>query len=362
MTNKSTTTNRVRTNVVKNAGYIPGEQPIDPTIIKLNTNENPYPPAPGVLEAIRSISAEQLRRYPNPSARIFRELAAKVHGVPDDCIMAFNGGDDLLSVIMRTCASEHEAIAFLEPSYSLYPVLADLQGSRIEIWHYEISGDKWRLPDKIEESNAALLLIVNPNAPSGHFEPVERLEQVIKAFRGVVLIDEAYVDFSEQSVLPLVQKYSNLVVLRTMSKGYSLAGIRFGYAIAQSGLLRELEKVRDSYPCDVISIAAATAALEAQDYARSTWKMVKEERTRLTSELKDLGFTIPESQSNFVLAKAPEGINAQRLYETLKERRILVRWWNLPNLSDKVRITVGTREQNDKLLEELRKQIATAGK
>jgi histidinol-phosphate aminotransferase len=354
MTDKSTATNRVRTNVAKNAGYIPGEQPTDISVTKLNTNENPYPPSPKVLDAIKTITPEQLRRYPNPSARIFREMASKIHGVPPEWIMAFNGGDDLLSVIMRTCATENDVISFLEPSYSLYPVLAELQGARTEVLQYEINGTQWRLPANIGKSKAALLLIVNPNAPSGHFEPLDLLESVIKEFSGVILIDEAYVDFAQESVLPLVHKYSNLVILRSMSKGYSLAGMRFGYAIGQPALLKEIEKVRDSYPCDVLSIAASTAALEDQDYARSTWDKVKDERKRLSSELRKLHFAMPESESNFVLATAPEGASAQPLYESLKQHGILVRWWKLPNLEDKIRITIGTREQNDKLLEQLK--------
>jgi histidinol-phosphate aminotransferase len=175
-----------------------------------------------------------------------------------------------------------------------------------------------------------------------------------------VLIDEAYVDFADQSALSLVLKHTNVIILRSMSKGYSLAGLRFGYAIGRPTLLMQLEKVRDSYPCDVISIAAATAAIEDQEYAQSTWSKVKSERARLAAALRKMGFTMPESQSNFLLAQVPSGEakpTAKELYETLKSRQILIRWWDLPMITDKVRITIGTPEQNDRLLTELQSLI-----
>ncbi|MDP3510840.1 MAG: histidinol-phosphate transaminase [Candidatus Melainabacteria bacterium] len=349
-------TNLVRDDIAQTEGYAPGEQPSDTTTIKLNTNENPYPPSPKALAAIAAIAtsgAEQVRRYPDPTARAFREEAARLHGVPADWILTFNGGDDLLNVIIRTCAGEGDAVAFLEPSYSLYPVLTQIQAARPLVLSYEIDGTDWKLPADIESTDAALLLIVNPNAPSGHLEPIESIESVVRNFRGVVLIDEAYVNFAKDSALPLVHKYNNVVILRSMSKGYSLAGLRFGYAIAQPSLLKELVKVRDSYPCDVVSIAAATAALADQEYARSTWEKVCFERERLYLALSALGFSMPQSHSNFLLAQVPAGANAESIYKELKSRSILVRWWNLPRLADKVRITVGTEEQNDKLLSAL---------
>jgi histidinol-phosphate aminotransferase len=358
MIQNETKTNLVRGDIAQTVGYVPGEQPTDTTTIKLNTNENPYPPSPRVLEAIQAVSAEQMRRYPNPNARLFREAAANLHSVPADWIMTFNGGDDLLNVAIRTCAAQADSVAFLDPSYSLYPILTNIQGARSCVIPYKIEGTNWALPAGLEKTDAALLLIVNPNAPSGHLDPLDRLEQVVKNFRGVVLIDEAYIDFANRSALPLVHKYANVLILRSMSKGYSLAGLRFGYAICQPLLLTQFEKVRDSYPCDVISIAAATAAIEDQDYARSTWEKVKSERVRLSSALARMGFSLPESQSNFLLAQVPSCATKERsamdIYQTLKNRGILVRWWDLPGLQDKVRITVGTPQQNDRLLEELK--------
>lgn len=346
--------NLIRSNVVSSAGYVPGEQPTDTKTIKLNTNENPYPPAPAVMAAIHAVLPEQLRRYPNPSARPFREAAAKVHGVSPDQILCFNGGDEFLATAIRACASEHDAVAYLEPSYSLYPVLTEMQGARKIALQYDIDGQTWKLPAGIEHTDAKILLIVNPNAPSGTREEPARLAEIASKFKGVVLIDEAYVDFAPANSIELVKKFSNVVILRTLSKGYSLAGLRFGYAIGPAPLLKEMEKMRDSYPCDALSIAAATAAITDQAYAHGTWEKVKSERARLSAELKKRGFAMPESSSNFVLAQVPAGVNAQHVYESLKSRGILVRYFNLPRLTDKLRITIGTPEQNDWLLRELK--------
>jgi histidinol-phosphate aminotransferase len=349
-------TKLVRANVAQSLGYVPGEQPTDTVTIKMNTNENPYPPSPKAMEAIARVTPEQLRRYPSPSALDFRLAAAKVHGVTPESIMTFNGGDDLLSVIIRTCTTESDAVLFLEPSYSLYPVLTELHGARKKIVNYNIDGTTWALPDGLESAQAGLMLIVNPNAPSGHFNPISQLESIAKKFAGVLLIDEAYIDFASESALALVNRNENVILLRSMSKGYSLAGLRFGYAIGQPSLLKQIEKVRDSYPCDVLSIAAATAAMEDQAYAASTWDKVKSERKRVASELAALGFTMPESQSNFLLAGVPNSfsVSAKQIYQSLKERQILVRWWDLPRISDKVRITIGTAQQNDLLLTALK--------
>jgi histidinol-phosphate aminotransferase len=337
----------VRPNIESMEGYVPGEQPEDPRVVKLNTNENPYPASPRVLQALREVTAEQLRRYPHPDARAFRETAARVHGVSPEMILATNGGDELLACVVRACAGEGDRVAFLDPSYSLYPVLAQMQGARPVVLTYQ---DDWGLPEGIEETDARVFLIVNPNAPSGTFESPERLREIARRFQGLILIDEAYVDFAPSHALALTRELPNIVVLRSLSKGYSLAGMRFGYAVGPPAVLRELRKVRDSYPCDAVAIAAATAAIEDQEYARSTWEKIKAERTRLSAELRKRGFTLPESHANFVLAQVPG--EAKPLYERLKGRGVLVRYFDRPRLADKLRITVGTPEQNDRLLAE----------
>jgi histidinol-phosphate aminotransferase len=355
----------IRDNVLGSAGYVPGEQPADLVTIKLNTNENSYGPSPRVLEAIRGVTGEQLRRYPSPTGKAFREAAGAVHGVGSDWILPFNGGDELLSVAIRAAAGEEDAVAFLEPSYSLYPVLTELNGSRAVKVAYEIENRKlkmektpvWALPGGIEKVKAKILLIVNPNAPSGHLDPLGRLGEIAERFKGMLVIDEAYVDFAPVNALELVKRFGNVLILRTMSKGYSLAGLRFGYGVAQPRLLKELEKVRDSYPVDVVAITAATAAMGDQAYARGTWEKVKAERGRVSGALRGMGFALPESQSNFVLATVPGGLTGRGVYEALKARGILVRWWDLPRIADKVRITIGTPEQNARLLAELKRLI-----
>ncbi len=349
----------VRENILQMAGYVPGEQPGDSSVIKLNTNENPYPPSPRVLEAVQRITAEQLRRYPSPDARTFREAAAQVHGISPDMILCTNGGDELLALVFRACVGDGDHVAFLEPSYSLYPVLAAMQDAEKVILPYRINGTHWEFPPEIFKLAAKLLLIVNPNAPSGTLAELPTLDRIIASFPGVVLLDEAYVDFAPASALPLVREHGNVILLRSMSKGYGLAGMRFGYGIAQPSLLAQLHKVRDSYPCDALAIAAATAAITDQAYAAGTWEKIKHQRAHVSAALRSMGFTLPDSYSNFVLAQVPAPVNAGELYQRLKAANILVRYFNLPGLTDKLRITVGTAEQNTALLTAL-KTLTTA--
>ena len=217
------------------------------------------------------------------------------------------------------------------------------------------------MPDEIYSVNARLLVIVNPNAPSGTLTDIDALDRIIKSFNGVVLIDEAYVDFAPYSALPLVKKHANLILLRSMSKGYGLAGMRFGYGIAQRVLLDQLYKIRDSYPCDAIAIAAATAAIEDQAYARQTWAKVIDQRCWLREALGQMGFSGPESFSNFVLSAAPTGFSAADLYTRLKADGVLVRYFNLPGLQDKLRITVGKPAENEALIRALGRIIPGPG-
>lgn len=350
----------VRENVQRMQGYVPGEQPTNPKVIKLNTNENPYPPSPRVLEAIAAVSAEQLRRYPSPDARIFREAAAAVHGLSPEHIITVNGGDELLAYAVRAATAAGDGVAYTVPSYSLYPVLADMQGARHVQIPYAISGAQWRMPETAFDDlagRAGILLITNPNAPSGTLLPEPALRRALERFRGLVVVDEAYVNFAQRDALALVHEFPHLLLLRTMSKGFSLAGIRFGYGIGSPGLISELHKVRDSYPCDAISIAAATAAIGDLPYAAATWELIKTGRGRVTAELREMGFTLPESETNFVLAYVPPGADAAGIYEGLKQRHILVRYFRLPHLTNALRITVGTPQQNNKLLEALQEII-----
>jgi histidinol-phosphate aminotransferase len=328
--------------------YTPGEQPgPGERVIKLNTNENPFPPSPRVMEAIRALDGEALRRYPNPMADGFRAVAARVHGLTPDMILAGNGSDEILAMVMRAFVGPGDVLAYPHPTYSLYPVLAEMS----EVKVVEVPWDaNWSLPAQaLVDTGARAIFFANPNAPSGTLVGIEEIARLAARFEGVLLVDEAYVDFAERDCLDLVKTCPNVVISRTFSKGYSLAGLRFGYAVAAPAVIEAMTKVKDSYNCDALSVTAATAALEDQDHARRAWQAVREERTRLSAELSRRGWKVIPSQANFVLATVPGGDGAA-VYRRLKARGILVRFFARPGLDDKVRITVGTPEQNDALL------------
>ncbi len=339
-----------RENIEKAKGYEPGFQPKELDIVKLNTNENPYPPSPQVTKVLAQITAERLRRYPDPLGNEFRQAAGEVHGVPTEYIMCCNGGDELLSMAFRAFCDEGRPVAYPVPSYSLFPVLAKLQNCQA----IEVPFDnEFNLPAKLASTNAALTIVCNPNAPSGTFVRVEELASLADELNGVLLIDEAYVDFAEVNCLPLVKNFDNVIILRSMSKGYSLAGLRFGYAVAQPDLIAGLMKLKDSYNVDAIAIALAAAAIKDQKYFKENLEKVKTERTRITNSLRKLGFDVPDSWSNFVLAKCTN-CSAPEVYEKLVQRNIYIRYFAHSCLEDKLRISVGNPEQNDKLLSALK--------
>ena len=335
-----------RQNIEKAKGYEPGFQPQQTDVLKLNTNENPYPPAPAVMKVLAEISAEQLRRYPDPMGTAFRQAAAEVNGVSADCIMCCNGGDELLTIAFRAFCDENRPLAYPVPTYSLYPVLANLQNCRA----IELPFDsEFNLPAKLAGAGAALTIVCNPNAPSGTFIGVDELASLADELSGILLIDEAYVDFAQENCVSLVKDFDNVIILRSMSKGYCLAGMRFGYAIAQPPLIAGLIKVKDSYNVDAVAVAVAVAAIKDRRYFEEIVEKVKKDRERLTEQLRALKFEVPRSCANFVLAKS-KNCKAGVIYDKLAQRNIYVRYFDLPALSDKLRITVGTSEQNDKLL------------
>lgn len=338
----------VRQTVRDMEGYTPGEQPgVGDRVVKLNTNENPFPPSPKVMAAIANIEAEALRKYPNPTADAFRHAAARLWGVTVDHLIAGNGSDDILTIATRTFVGPGEVLAYPEPTYSLYKVLAAIEDAKVKTVSWE---DGWRLPiDALLDTKAAAIYLANPNAPSGTFVPPAEVAKLAKKFDGLLLIDEAYADFAEDNCVSLVKDHENVVVSRTMSKAYSLAGMRFGYAIGQPKVIHEMMKVKDSYNTDAISIIAATAAIEDQEYAQRCWEQIKAERQRVTDELTAMGWGVIPSQANFVLATVPGG-NGKAAYEGLKSQGILVRFFNQPGLQDKLRITIGTSQENNALL------------
>ena len=344
-----------RPSIQRLQAYTPGEQPRGGKVIKLNTNENPYPPAPEVLAALSQVDPQSLRRYPSPAADEFRQVAANLHGVKPENVIATNGGDELLRLALTCFVEPGEAIGVTRPSYSLYPVLANIHGATV----FEVPRpDDWQLPQdfaaQLNAQKVPLGLVVNPHAPSGRLSSATELADIARELNGVLLIDEAYVDFVDpelaHNTLPLVHQFDNVLILRTLSKGYSLAGLRFGYGIGNADLIAGLHKVRDSYNQDVISQALAVAALGAQEYARQSWQQVRVERQRLTAEFAQRGMTAPASQSNFLLIDIPGDGKAESLYQALKQQGILVRWFDQPRLQNKLRITVGTLAENDALL------------
>lgn len=339
----------VRSNVRAMAGYTPGEQPAPgERVVKLNTNENPYPPSPKVMAAIRELEAEMLRRYPNPTADAFRDAAARLWGLPTrEMILAGNGSDDILTIATRTFVPPGGTLAYPDPTYSLYPVLAAIETARTVAVPW---AKDYQLPiDELIATKADAIYLANPNAPTGTFVSPMKVAELAKAFDGLVLVDEAYADFADDNCVALVKAHENVVISRTLSKAYSLAGLRFGYAIAQQHVIAEMMKVKDSYNTDAISIVAATAAIEDQEYARRTWDNVRSERHRVTAELRELGWDVLPSEANFVLAAPPDG-RGKEAYLGLKRQGILVRWFDKPGLSDKIRITIGTSQENNALL------------
>ncbi|MBN2180994.1 MAG: histidinol-phosphate transaminase [Sedimentisphaerales bacterium] len=344
-----------RENIEKVEGYMPGFQPAQKEVIKLNTNENPYPPSPLVLRVLARINTEQLRRYPDPIGSKFRLAAAEINGLEPEFIMCCNGGDDLLRMAFQAFCDENRPVAYPAPTYSLYPVLANVQNCPV----LEIPFDEeFNLPAKLAGTNAALTIVCNPNAPTGSFISVDEIASLADEISGVLLIDEAYVDFAQQNCTRLVKDFDNVIILRSMSKGYSLAGMRFGYAIAQPEMIAGLMKVKDSYNVDAVAIEAATAAIKDQKYFKENVDKVKAERARLTEQLRKTGFNVPDSFSNFVLAQCENG-GAAKIHEQLTKRNIYVRYFAYPKLDDKLRITVGTPEQDDILLAALKDILAT---
>ena len=340
--------NFVRETVRGMDGYTPGEQPgASDRVVKLNTNENPFPPSPRVMSAIRDVEAECLRRYPNPTGDEFRHAAAKVFRLAPDMILCGNGSDDILTIAMRTFIPAAGAIAYPDPTYSLYPVLAQLQDARTVGVPWD---EGYALPiEALIATGASAIFLANPNAPTGTFVSPAKIAELANAFAGAVLVDEAYVDFAEENCLALVNDHPNVIVSRTLSKSYSLAGLRFGYAVAQPQVIAEMMKVKDSYNTDAISITAAAAAVQDQAYAKSNWANIREERSRVTAALEAMGWRVLPSQANFVLATVPDG-RGREAYQGLKDQHILVRFFDKPGLADKIRITIGTSQENNALL------------
>lgn len=337
-------------------GYVPGEQPQAGKFIKLNTNENPYPCSPTVKQAIaRVVEDNGLVRYPDPVATAFRVQAAELYGVDPSWVIAGNGSDDILTIVTRTFVGEGDVMRFAYPSYILYRTLAQLQGAQYEEVRFN---PDFTLPDEFAGASDRLRLVIlaNPNSPSGTTVSPERVLELAERLPCPLLVDEAYADFAEQNCIELVKQSEKIMVSRTLSKSYALAGLRFGYLIAQPKLLEPMLKVKDSYNCDALSIAGATAAIADQAWLAETRAKIIASRQRLTEGVRELGFEPVESQANFVWCPHPKR-PVKPLYEQLKASRVLVRYMDYPGWGDGLRISVGTDEQIDACLTLLRGMI-----
>ncbi len=350
--------------------YVPGEQPKIKGLVKLNTNENPYPPSPKVLAAVKSAVDERLRLYPNPTADALRARLAKFHRCQPENIIVGNGSDELLALATRAfvqpangkkTSGSKTTVQFFMPSYSLYPVLADIQGASSRAvplrkdfalpspWDLK-QGGRW-------DFAAALTFVTTPNAPSGRGYSAGELEELCRWQKGVVVLDEAYVDFARENAFHLALKFPHVIVARTFSKAYSLCFQRIGYFAGHPALIGALQKIRDSYNVNGLGQIAALATLSDLPHYRANFRRIMATRRRLTRELETLGFNVLPSQANFIFARPPV-FPAGVWLRKWREKRVLVRWFNDPATKDFLRITIGTDAEIDALLRAARQIIA----
>lgn len=357
-----------RDNIQSMQGYSYGEQPADASVIKLNTNESPYPPSPEVDQVLQKFQPATLRRYPPALANEFRDCAANLHGLTRDHIIATRGGDELLRLLFTTFADPGDVVAMTDPTYSLYPVLANIQDAKVKQFAMtEDYGLSHNFAQQANSAGAKMTFVVNPHAPSGRLISAREIEQLADKLDSLLLIDEAYVDFisPEQAYgcLELCKIRDDVIFLRTMSKGYGLAGLRFGYGVAHPDVIEPmLSKTRDSYNLDAISQMIATAALSDQTYAKACWEKVRNSREQLRTSLEQRGFYCAPSEANFLLATVPNSkLTAEALYLGLKQQNVLVRFFNVPGLDNKLRISIGSLDENTALLTAIDKIVAELG-
>ena len=343
-------------NVRKVVPYTPGEQPNRPGMIKLNTNENPYPPAPGVRKALEELDIDRLRLYPDPAASELVNALAEYYHKDPSCIFVGVGSDDVIAMAFQTFFNSDKPILFPDISYSFYSVWADLFGIRYE--RPALDEDFRIVKEDYFKENGGIIF-PNPNAPTGIYVELSEVEEIIaKNPESIVIVDEAYVDFAGPSALELVDKYDNLLVVQTFSKSRSMAGMRIGFAIGQPELIKYLNDVKysfNSYTMNLPSLKLGAAAVKDEAYFRETVGKIVATRERVKKELAELGFTFPDSRSNFIFATHKEW-PAKELFEELKKEDIYVRYFASPRIDNYLRITVGTDEEMDALLAFLRKK------
>lgn len=325
--------------------YVPGEQPQGGKFIKLNTNENPYPPHPDVADAIAAAARDRLERYPDPLGTAFRIRAGEVLGFDPDWILCGNGSDDILTILTRACVGEGDVLRLPYPSYILYRTLAQLQSAKWEELHFNAD---FSLPGAfgVGHDRLRLVFLPNPNSPSGTVISPEKIGEFAAQLPCPLLVDEAYADFADTNCLDLVRQYPNVLVSRTLSKSYGLAGLRFGFLVAHPDWIRVCRNVKDSYNCDTLSLAGATAAIHRQDWLVENRNKIIATRSRMQTRLSELGFDVTPSAANFVWCTRQDR-PVQPLYEQLKANKILVRYMKYEGWGDGLRISVGTDSQMD---------------
>lgn len=342
--------------------YVPGEQSKDKDIVKINANENPYPPSPKAAEVLKSFDTNKLRFYPSANSTKLKEAIAKYYKVDVSNVFVGNGSDDVLAVAFQTFFNSEKPIVYPDLTYSFYPVWCSLFG--IKYKNYPV-GDDFRInPEDYKEKNGGVV-IPNPNAPTSLGEGLDFVEKILNYNQdSVVIIDEAYVDFGGTSSIPLIDKYENLLVTGTFSKSRSLAGLRIGFAIGSKALIDVMEAVKNSYnsyTVDSLSIEMGAASIEDDEYFKSTCKKVIETRERVTLELEKLGFDVLDSQTNFIFATHNKH-NMKSLFEYLKTQKVFIRYFSLPRIENYVRITIGTNEEMDIFLEKTKEFILNDNK
>jgi histidinol-phosphate aminotransferase len=336
-------TSYFRKDIDRMEGYTPGEQLNIPELIKLNTNENPFPPCPGVFQTLASVDPAVLRLYPNPTSDPVRDEIAKMFGLTRDNVIACNGSDDTLSITVRCFSSADLPIACLRPSYTLYPTLAALHGAPVK---YIDLTDDFGMPDDVlkQLEGTNLFLIARPNAPTGNSFPRELMEKICAEYKGMVLIDEAYADFASDNCADFVKRFPNVIVSRTFSKSRSLAGLRFGFALAHPRTIEGMMKMKDSYNVSYLTQTLAIAALRDKEYFEDCVEKIRLARKMLLTGLRDLGFSVVPSETNFLFASPPDG-DGERCFRELRARNILVRYFPYPRTKRYVRISIGTSVQ-----------------
>jgi histidinol-phosphate aminotransferase len=337
----------VRRNIARMQGYVPGEQPQEAGFIKLNTNENPYPPSPTVRRALLAEANASLRLYPDPDATKLRRQAALTYGFDPSQVIAGNGSDDLLAMVARAFIGEEDTLCHPTPTYTLYDTLVKIQGGKVAGIPYP---EDYSLPARLAARRAKVTIVATPNSPSGTSIPMAALADLADRLAGILVIDEAYADFAEETALSLAREKENVIVLRTLSKSFSLAGMRVGLGFGPPAILAGMNKVRDSYNLGRSGQAAGEAALKDIGWMEKNVAKIRKTRAILLSALPPLEFSPFPSQSNFVLAKRSRGRSAKPVYEALKRKKILVRYFDTPRLSGCLRITVGTDDEIAALL------------